>query len=344
MKKISMAEIARKCGVSKATVSRALADDPRVKAETKAYIKEVARRYNYRPHAVASNLARGRSKTIGMMLPAAPRTIADPFFLEYLNGVSSVLFEHGYSMLLPQVSPNDVQETITSLSAQGRVDGVVLTEPRLDDPRIDFLKKSGIPFVFLGSTNVSDVSWVDGDNVGGAYAAVEELFRLGHRRIAIITGEEGLVSTANRWQGYKQAMTDLGLDVDPDLVWQGDFTREGAYQVVKQRLAGERALGATAIFASNDLMAIGAIQALQEEGLRIPEDVSVIGFDGVEVGKYLTPPLTTVQQPINELGRQVAHTLLGVLEEGKRCRQITLPVELVNPGNTAGPNMHKQSQ
>ncbi|NLM39484.1 MAG: LacI family transcriptional regulator [Firmicutes bacterium] len=341
MKKISMAEIARKCGVSKATVSRALADDPRVKPETKAYIKEVARRYNYRPHAVASNLARGRSKTIGMMLPAAPRTIADPFFLEYLNGVSTVLFEHGYSMLLPQVSPNDVQETITSLSAQGRVDGVVLTEPRLDDPRIEFLKNSRIPFVFLGSTNAPDVSWVDGDNIGGAYSAVQELYRLGHRRIAIITGEEGLVSTANRCRGYEHAMADLGLAVDPDLVWHGDFTREGAYRVVRERLMADGGMNATAIFASNDLMAIGAIQALHEAGLRVPEDVSVIGFDGVEVGKYLTPPLTTVQQPIHELGRQVAYTLLGLLEEGKRCRQITLPVRLVNPGNTAGRNMRK---
>lgn len=338
--KISMAEIARKCGFSKATVSRALADDPRVKPETKAYIKEVARQFNYEPHAIASNLAKGRSRTIGIMLPDAPRTISDPFFLEYLNGVGTVLFEHGYSMLLPQVSQDNVAQTIRQLSAQGRVDGVVLTEPRVEDERIAFLKKSSIPFVFLGRTNSPDVAWVDGDNAGGAYLAVQELFRLGHRRIAIITGEEGLVAAANRLWGYHNAVRELGMEAGDDLIWKGNFTREGAYRVVRRKLESAEGLCASAIFASNDLMAIGAIQALQECGLRVPEDVSVIGFDGIEVGKYLSPPLTTIQQPIYELGQQVAYTLLEQIEHGKDRKQITLPVQLVNPGSTAGPKMH----
>lgn len=333
--KVSMAEIARQCGVSKATVSRALADDPRVKPETKQYIKEVARRFNYEPHPIASNLARRRTGTIGVVFPGAPRTIADPFFLEYLNGVSSVLFEHGYSMLLPQVSRENAASTITQLLAPGRVDGVVLTEPRVEDERIEILQKNGMPFVFLGQTNVPDVAWVDGDNEGGAYLAVAELYEWGHRRIAVITGEQRLVAAQNRLQGYVRALKDFGLPLDQDLIWQADFTREGAYRAVRARLQNG-GLKATAAFASNDLMAIGAIQALQEAGIRVPEDFSVIGFDGVEVGRYLTPPLTTVQQPISELGQQVAYALLDQLEKGKKraARQITLPVRLVNQGNT----------
>ncbi|HHT73068.1 MAG TPA: LacI family transcriptional regulator [Firmicutes bacterium] len=337
--KISMAEIARQCGVSKATVSRALADDPRVKPETKEYIKEVAKRFNYEPHPIASNLARGRTKTIGVVFPAAPRTIADPFFLEYLNGVSSILFEHGYSMLLPQVSWGEGDSTMSQLLAPGRVDGVVLTEPRVDDGRIAFLQKNNMPFVFLGQTNVPGVAWVDGDNEGGAYLAVQELYRLGHRRIAMITGERGLIAAQNRLRGYRRALTELGLPVNQDLIWAGDFTREGGYHTVRNHLQGGAKFPATAIFASNDLMAIGAIQALHEVGLQVPEDVSVIGFDGIEVGRYLSPPLTTVQQPINELGREVAAVLLEQLEKGRRkgVRQATLPVQLVNVGNTAAP-------
>ena len=145
------------------------------------------------------------------------------------------------------------------------------------------------------------------------------------------------MAAQNRLRGYHRALTDLGVPLQEELIWEGDFTREGAYQAVRTRLQSGGELGASAIFASNDLMAIEAIQALREAGLRVPEDVSVIGFDGVEVGKYLTPPLTTVQQPINELGRQVAFALLEQLEKEMGIRQTTLPVQLVNVGSTTAP-------
>ncbi|MGI6160300.1 MAG: LacI family DNA-binding transcriptional regulator, partial [Limnochordia bacterium] len=222
---ITMAELARKCGYSKATVSRALADDPRVKPETKALIWDMAERYNYRPHQVASNLAKRRTKTIGLLFPSAPRTIADPFFLEYLHGVSETLFEQGFSLLIPQVKQQRVTETIEQLIAHRRVDGVILTEPRLEDERIHLLQESNVPFVFLGSTVNEDVSWVDGDNRGGICQGVCALGALGHRRIAVITGEEGLVSAKKRFLGYQDGLAALGLELNRDLVWPGDFTR-----------------------------------------------------------------------------------------------------------------------
>ena len=335
--KITMAELARKCGFSKATVSRALADDPRVKPETKAYIQEMAQKYNYEPHAVASNLARRRTKTIGLLFPKAPRTIADPFFLEYLHGVSETLFEHGYSLLIPQVRQDRVADTIRQMTSHGRVDGVILTEPRIEDERIELLQQSKIPFVFLGSTVCEEVSWVDGDNVSGAYQAVQELVRLGHKKIAIITGEDGLVSTRNRFSGYKQAMREFSLPVHAEWIWEGDFTREGGFRAVKKHLQEHDAVQVTAIFASNDLMAIGAIQALKEVGYQIPQDISVIGFDGIEVGKYLSPPLTTVQQPIYRLGQKVSQVLVEQIESSTGPTQIKLPVQLVNVANTIGP-------
>lgn len=332
-----MAELAKKCGYSKATVSRALANDPRVRPETKALILEMAKKYNYQPHAVASNLARRRTKTIGLMFPKAPRTIADPFFLEYLHGVSETLFEQGFSLLIPQVKQDNVTDTIQQLIAHRRVDGIILTEPRLEDERVSLLQRSNVPFVFLGSTVYEGVSWVDGDNRGGIALGVRKLGSLGHRRIATITGEEGLVSTQKRLLGYQDGLAELGIEFDPDLVWPGDFTRRGGYNAVKRHLSQIKAGDVTAILAGNDLMAIGAIQALTEAGLEIPGQISVMGFDGIEVGKYLTPPLTTVQQPVHRLGQEVARVLLAQIEDNAETVQITLPVTIVNQENTIGP-------
>ena len=335
--KITMAELAKKCGYSKATISRALADDPRVRPETKALIHEMAERYNYQPHMVASNLAKRRTKIIGLMFPKAPRTIADPFFLEYLQGVSETLFEQGFSLLIPQVHQQRVTDTIAQLVTHRRVDGVILTEPRLEDERIHLLSESGVPFVFLGSTVCKEVSWVDGDNRGGSFQAVRMLGSLGHMRIATITGEPGLVSTQKRLDGYYDGLAALGITRDPALVWPGDFTRQGGYNAVVSHLSQVEDGGVTAIFACNDLMAIGAIQAITEAGLKIPAQVSVMGFDGIEVGKYLSPPLTTVQQPVFRLGQEVAGVLLDQIQKNQGPVQITLPVSIVNDTNTIGP-------
>lgn len=334
--KITMAELAKKCGYSKATISRALADDPRVKPETKAFIRGMAAKYNYHPHTIASNLAKRRTKTIGLMFPKAPRTIADPFFLEYLQGVSETFFQEGYSFLIPQVREQRENETLQQLVSHGRVDGIILTEPRINDDRIELLQELQVPFVFLGSTTGEDVSWVDGDNFAGAREGVHYLGSLGHEKIAIVTGEEGLVSTQKRLLGYEHALKELGLPLDPRLIWSGDFTHQGGYQAVQDNLELVVKLGITAIFASNDLMAVGALQALREAGYEIPKQISVLGFDGIEIGKYLSPPLTTIQQPVYELGQEVARVLLRTIEDNESPIQVTLPVGIVNTGNTVG--------
>lgn len=334
--RITMAELAKKCGYSKATISRALADDPRVKAETKFFIQQMADKYNYQPHVVASNLAKRRTKTIGLMFPKAPRTIADPFFLEYLQGVSETLFEEGFNLLIPQVRQQRVTETISQLISHGRIDGIILTEPHLEDERITLLRQSELPFVFLGSTICEEVSWVEGDNVNGAFQAVQTLGELGHRQIATITGEEGLVSTRNRLLGYQKGLASLNIDPDPNLIWRGDFTRQGGFNAIKEHFAQIASGDVTAIFACNDLMAIGAIQALKEANYQIPAQVSVMGFDGIEVGNYLSPPLTTVQQPVYRLGQEVARVLLDQIKHHEGPVQITLPVKIINKNTTIG--------
>lgn len=336
--KVTMDQLARESGFSKATVSRALSDDPRVKEETKKKIQEIAARYNYQPHTIASSLARRKTKIVGLIFPDEPRKLSDPFFLEFLNGVSDQLFQSGYSMLIPQVKNGRINNTINQLVNHHRIDGVILTEPRLKDERLELLRQIGVPFVFLGSTIDEQVVWVDGDNIQGAYLVIDHLMKLGHERIGIITGETGLVATRNRVAGYRKALLDRGIEPEREWVITADFTEQGAYKVVKEYLATNESLPFTAIFASNDLMAIGAIKALKEVGYQVPKDVSVVGFDGIQLASCIEPALTTVQQPIYELGANVTQQLMKILE-GQPVDEphIMLPMKLIHPNSTTAP-------
>lgn len=327
---ITMDDLARISGFSKATISRALNDDPRVKDETRRMIKELAEQYNYHPHSVASSLAKQQSRIVGLVFPESPRSISDPFFLEFLKGVSETLSLTGYSLLIPPVEQEGLTGALKRLIFQHRADGIILTEPKIKDHRIELLREHNIPFVFLGSTVDKDVFWVDGDNRGGAYQATRYLLDLGHQRVGILLGDEKLVSSRKRYQGYQEALKERGIVVREEWKLQGDFTFEGAYRLIKGMLRERAMPKLTAIFASNDLMAIGAMRAFKEEGWRIPEDISLVGFDGIQLGRYMDPPLTTVQQPIYILGKKVSRKLITMLKKEEVAEQQTLvPLELV---------------
>lgn len=238
---------------------------------------------------------------------------------------------------------------LRGLIAQGAVDAVALTEPAVNDPRLAVLRNYGVPFAFLGTCEengqvAEDVSFVDGDNIGGARAAVEHLIALGHRRIACVTGAAGMVSTRHRLEGYRQAMRDADLPVDERWIVDGESTKSGGRRAMERLLAiglGRDEAAPTAVFAGNDLMAIGALRTAREAGLRVPQDVSIVGFDGISMSEVVEPALTTVQQPIYELGRQLADVILTLLAEERRDEVQVLrhivPCELVVRGSTAPP-------
>lgn len=236
---------------------------------------------------------------------------------------------------------------LRGIIAQGAVDAVALTEPAENDPRLAVLRQYGVPFAFLGTCEengrvAEGVSFVDGDNVGGARTAVEHLIALGHRRIACVTGAAGLVSTRHRLEGYRQAMAAAGLPVDERWIVDGESTKAGGRRAMENLLAmglGRDAEAPTAVFAANDVMAIGALLAAREAGLRVPDDVSIAGFDGIPMAEVVDPPLTTVQQPIYELGRKLADVILTLLEAERRKEapvlQEIVPCRLVVRGSTA---------
>ena len=236
---------------------------------------------------------------------------------------------------------------LRGIIAQGAVDAVALTEPAENDPRLAVLRQYGVPFAFLGTCEengreAEGVSFVDGDNVGGARTAVAHLIALGHRRIACVTGAAGLVSTRHRLEGYRQAMAAAGLPVDERWIVDGESTKAGGRRAMENLLAmglGRDAEAPTAVFAANDVMAIGALLAAREAGLRVPDDVSIVGFDGIPMAEVVDPPLTTVQQPIYELGRKLADVILTLLEAERRKEapvlQEIVPCRLVVRGSTA---------
>lgn len=298
--------------VSKSTVSRALSGDPRIAQATRERVTSLAEGIGYRPNPIAQGLATRRTNTIGLAVPHAPRSFSDPFYLEFLGSVGDAAMKHGYSLFLSAADGDGngagAYRAHVELAGSTRVDGMILTEPRASDERFAMLKDAGVPSVFLGIASDPDTSWVSGDNSGGACAAVAALIALGHTRIACITGPDEQTASRARFQGYRSALSNAGIGLDRNIVASGDFTQAGGYEAMKT--ITESLFRFSAVFASNDVMAIGAMRALREAGLAIPDDVSIVGFDGISFGEYVDPPLATVRQPIEDLGRAAVEVLI----------------------------------
>ena len=329
---VTMQDLAQWLKISKSTVSRALAGDPRVSSETRARVQHLARELNYHPNTAASGLARRRTNVIGLVIPFAPRSLSDPFFLEFAGGIGDYAITKGFSILLSSPRASDGQSasgmTFSRIVSARRVDGLILTEPKVADERVDYLKERDIPFVFLGNPGRNDeVCWVDGDNRAGVEMAVDHLVSLGHRHIACIAGPPDQTATHRRLEGYRSALQRHGIPYDESYVAQGDFTEPGGYRAMMDVL--DRSPRVTAVFASNDMMAIGALNAAKQRGLAVPGDLSVVGFDGIALGAYVTPALTTVTQPIYRLGQAAAELLIKLVERQTPAnRHVLFPLTL----------------
>lgn len=322
-----MSDLAEIAGVSKSTVSRALKDDSRVKEETKEKIIKIARKYNYKPNKVAQALAENNTKTIAVILPFSPRSISDPFFMEFLHGVNNASYRLGYSVTIPPVEKNNFK-SFKKVNQNINVDGVILTEPKINDPRINYLKENNIPFVFNGDPKAGDdTAWVDTDNQLGAYQAVNYLIKKGHRKIATVTGSLTLVAGKYRLEGYYQALRESGIEIKEDLIFKADFTEKGAYLASKDLIKLNKEI--TAIFAANDLMALGVIKALREADIRIPRDISLISYDSIKLGEYIEPPLTTIDNTSLKKGEKAVELLTKLIEDQDiESKQILFPPKL----------------
>ena len=328
--------VAREAGVSRATVSRVVNGSPKVSTDVRRSVEKAISRLGYVPNPAARSLVTRRSDSIGVVItePSA-RLFDDPFFPRLLRGISAELAaaELQLVLLMPE-SPSDEARLERYLSA-GHVDGALLASLHGDDPLPERLAQRGLPLVVGGRPQRSGVSFVDVDNRDGARSAVEHLASIGRRRIATITGPSDMAAGIDRLGGYEDGLARAGLPEDPKLIATGDFTYEAGAAAMRQLLAARPDLDA--VFAASDLIAAGAVSTLRAAGRRVPDDVAVIGFDDSAIALTTDPPLTSVRQPIEEMGREMARLLLvSIGRRDAAPRHVILGTRLVRRASTDG--------
>lgn len=321
---ITIKDVARAAAVSVATVSRVQNGSSRVRPETARRVQETVLRLGYVPHGGARSLSTSRTHTIGVLLP----DLYDEFFSEVIRGIDQTARREGYYLLVSSSHEESPAVEAALRSMRGRVDGLVVMWPEMDETAVPNLPP-GCPVVLLSSPmgpNGFDVITVA--NYEGAYAMVCHLLDLGHRRIAIIRGVEGNADAAERLRGYRGALVSAGL-ASAAIEVTGDFTEESGFRAAGELL--RREVRPTAIFAANDAMAIGALSALREAGLRVPEDVALAGFDDIPMARYLDPALSSVHVDISALGERATLRLLAAIrdKDGHQHCAETLPTTLV---------------
>jgi LacI family transcriptional regulator len=308
---VTIHDVAIRAGVSSTTVSHVINDSRPVSAELKARVEMAMAELGFQPNALARSLRRKRTHTLGLIVPDS----ANPFFAEVGRGIEDTSFAAGYSVILCNSDGDGARELLyMDLLVQKQVDGVLLVPTGDQSQSAPALQIRNIPVVVI-DRDVSDTSLdrVFVDNVAGGMLAVQHLLALGHRRIGYIGGPQHVSTVPDRVEGYRRALAQAGLAFDEHLVVDSNFHDEGGYQAAHLLLSLPEP--PTAIFAGNDLMAIGAMAAARERGVPVPAHLSVVGFDDIHLAGYINPPLTTVAQPKYELGVLASHLLFERLAQ-----------------------------
>lgn len=303
-------DIAKAAGVTPGVVSRALNNKPGVKQSTRERILKIAQEMRYYPNTAARSLVTRRTDAIGVVMA----DISEPYYSQTIKGMEYAAINAGVTLLFSN-SYEYVEQTdvLRKMVLGNRVDGLVIMGSNIEEKRfVTSLLEQDIPFVLVERNfpdpNVNCV-WVD--NTLGAYMATKLLIDKGHRKIGHIAGRVQFQVALDRIKGYRQALEEAGIEFSEDIIVPGDFVTQGGYQAMKQLLPKE----CTAVFCANDAMAYGALQAIAEAGLQVPDDIAVIGFDDLEFSALTNPPLTTVHQPRYEIGRKSMEILLSVLQK-----------------------------
>lgn len=330
MPNLTLEDIARQAGVSRSTVSRVVNESPDVRETVRKRVLDVIQDAGYQPHAAARALASQRSGTIGLVLPhSVSFFFTDPYYPHLTKGIAQACNQYDQTLALFLVgSKEDEEKIFPRLARKGFLDGVIVQSGHHGEQWIigRFLDAK-LPMVIAGRPFRADnVSYIDIDNVSAASLAVSHLIRLGRKRIALITGPTNSTVGIDRKQGYLKAITERGREVDEALVAEGDFTEAGGYYSMQRLLLAKP----DAVFAASDIMALGAIRAGREAGLRVPDDLAVVGFDDLPIATVSGIQLTTVRQPVVQFGAKAVEVLIDLIENGiDPPRHIILDTELV---------------
>lgn len=328
-KTTNIKELAIISGFSQSTVSRVINNHPNVNERTRKIIQDVIENTGYQPNTVARCLIGGRTRVLGLVIPMTYSSLfTDPFFSLLSQGISSTCTINNYTLMLWLIEPDHEKRANDNILNNRIIDGIIVASNVIDDPLIGGLIDRGVPLVQVGRNDCPGVSSVDADNIHGAMQVVKHLVSIGRRQIATITGQMELYSGVDRLAGYKRGLVESSLPILDERIAFGNFTEESGYNQTKLLLAKSKFDG---LFVASDTMAFSAIQALHEAGLRVPEDVAVVGFDDIPAAAHNHIPLTTIRQPIQKMGSIAAQTLIDQLEQKdtSTARRIILPTELV---------------
>lgn len=328
--RVTIRDVAARAGVSHQTVSRVINNSERVNGDTRERVEIAIKELGYRPNAIARFMARGRTFTLACFSP----NLIDFTYANIIEAAETEARRLGYFLLTASAPDEKSFATLVDqLLYSRRAEGLLAIAPYLD-ARHERLPQN-IPTVFVGAEPIQDGAFsVCLDEVNAGITATQHLLELGHRQIAHITGPLIEDCTRHRLSGYQEALKSWGVSYDPALVEEGDWSATSGYHIVKRWL--KTGAQFSAIFAQNDRMAVGAIRAIRDAGRRVPDDISVIGFDDMPLASYFEPPLTTIRQDMTQIGQGAIHLLIQAVEQAETSPpKLRLPAELVQRGSTS---------
>lgn len=328
---VTIREVAEKAGASVTTVSHVINETRHVSDEVRLRVLEAMKELNYRPNALARSLRMGHTHTLALILPDS----SNPFFAEVGRHIEDEAFRLGYSVILCNTQGDPRREDLyVDVLDKKQVDGIIFVATGEQVASLNFLRSRAMPVVVVNRDLANiEVDLIFTDNHQGGYLATRHLLDLGHRRIACIAGPSDLTLGADRVDGYRRALEEAGLAYDATLVHAGDYQPASGFRVTRELLA--RRSPPTALFACNDLMAIGALRAVDEVGCRVPADLSVIGFDDIDLARFTNPPLTTIAQDKTEIGLQAVRRLVErISAKNGAFHRLILPTSLVLRAST----------
>lgn len=327
-------DVAKEAQVSAMTVSRVINQSEKVSDEARERVLKAIKKLGYEPHAGAQALARKKSRTIGIAVPYRSHIFSVDFFLRLIDGIETTADEQNYEVLIYNSARAFYQKGLNykRFYRAGIIDGLIIIAPHVNEiPAVRDLAKDGLPYV-IASGRWPGLNFVDGDNTAGAYQAVKHLIDLGHKKIAFLAGDSNTSNGLDRMEGYRKALKNFGIPYDEELIEVGNFDLKIGHEAMKKLLSRKKF---SAVFCANDFMAVVAILAAKEAGLRVPEDLSVVGYDDNEWAQVQKPPLTSVRQPLIDIGRiSVSHLLNQIGSKQKTLAEI-LPNELIMRSSSA---------